>query len=237
MATIKIGVVEDEMIIAASIVSTLKKLNYHVANTASNYKAAIEMIEKEDLQLLLLDINLGGQKDGIDVATYVRSHYELPIIFLTANSDIATVQRAKVVKPDAYLLKPFTKDDLYTAIEIAFSSYENSNDNQIKKDSIVLKTGYDYIKLKFSEIISIESNDNYVSINVVSGKPIITRATVSEMTEKLPSSIFTRINRSNIINHSFIKKIETDQVIVGDSSFSITPKSRQELLERLGGKV
>lgn len=234
MATIKIGVVEDEMIIAASIVSTLKKLNYHVANTASNYNAAIEMIEKDDLQLLLLDINIGGQKDGIDVASHVRSRYNIPIIFLTANSDIATVQRAKVVKPDAYLLKPFTKDDLYTAIEIAFSSYKDINDKQIKKDSIVLKTGYDYVKLKFSEIIFIESNDNYVSINLVSGKPLFSRATVSEMTEKLPSSLFSRINRSIIINHSFIRKIETDQVIVGDSKFSITTKSKQELLEKIG---
>jgi len=234
MATIKIGVVEDEMIIAASIVSTLKKLNYTVANTASNYKAAIEMIEKEDLQLLLLDINLGGQKDGIDIATYVRSNYELPIIFLTANSDIATVQRAKTVKPNAYLLKPFTKDDLYTAIEIAFSSYDESSDKQLKKDSIILKSGYDYIKLKFSEIISIESNDNYVSINIGSGKPLVSRATLSEMTDKLPSSTFTRINRSVIINHAFIKKVETDQVHVGDAGFSITPKSRQELLEKMG---
>jgi len=234
MATIKIGVVEDEMIIAASIVSTLKKLNYTVANTASNYKAAIEMIEKEDLQLLLLDINLGGQKDGIDIATYVRTHYTLPIIFLTANSDIATVQRAKTVKPNAYLLKPFTKDDLYTAIEIAFSSYDESSDKQLKKDSIILKSGYDYIKLKFSEIISIESNDNYVSINIGAEKPLVSRSTLSEMTDKLPPSTFTRINRSVIINHAFIKKVETDQVHVGDAGFSITPKSRQELLEKMG---
>jgi DNA-binding LytR/AlgR family response regulator len=234
MATIKIGVVEDEMIIAASIVSTLKKLNYHVANTASNYKAAIEMIEKEDLQLLLLDINLGGQKDGIDIATYVRTHYTLPIIFLTANSDIATVQRAKTVKPNAYLLKPFTKDDLYTAIEIAFSSYDESSDKQLKKDSIILKIGYDYIKLKFSEIIFIEIDDNYVSINIGSDKPLVSRATLSEMTDKLPPSTFTRINRSVIINHAFIKKVETDQVHVGDAGFSITTKSRQELLEKMG---
>jgi hypothetical protein len=192
------------------------------------------MIEKEDLQLLLLDINLGGQKDGIDIATYVRSHYTLPIIFLTANSDIATVQRAKTVKPNAYLVKPFTKDDLYTAIEIAFSSFENINDKQIIKDSIVLKTGYDYIKLKFSEIIFIESNDNYVSINTGTVKPLVSRATLSEMIDKLPSSTFTRINRSVIINHDFIKKIETDQVLVGDAGFSITLKSRQELLEKMG---
>jgi len=234
MATIKIGVVEDEMIIAASIVSTLKKLKYNVVNTASNYNAAIDMIEKEELQLLLLDINLGGKKDGIDIATYVRSNYELPIIFLTANSDIATVQRAKTVKPNAYLLKPFTKDDLYTAIEIAFSNYDESSDKQLKKDSIILKIGYDYIKLKFSEIVYLESDDNYVSINIGSGKPLVSRATLSEMTDKLPSSTFTRINRSVIINHAFIKKVETDQVLVGDAGFSITLKSRQELLEKIG---
>jgi DNA-binding LytR/AlgR family response regulator len=234
MATIKIGVVEDEMIIAASIVSTLKKLKYNVVNTASNYNAAIDMIEKEELQLLLLDINLGGKKDGIDIATYVRSNYELPIIFLTANSDIATVQRAKTVKPNAYLLKPFTKDDLYTAIEIAFSNYDESSDKQLKKDSIILKIGYDYIKLKFSEIVFLESDDNYVSINIGSEKPLVSRTTLLDMTDKLPSSTFTRINRSVIINHAFINKVENDQVIVGDFSFSITPKSRQELLEKIG---
>jgi DNA-binding LytR/AlgR family response regulator len=231
--TIKIGVVEDEMIIAASIVSTLKKLNYAVASSASNYQEAIEMIEKEQPQLLLLDINLGGRKDGIDVAEYVRAHHQLPIIFLTANSDTATVQRAKTVKPNAYLLKPFTKDDLYSAIEIAFSNFQGSNDSIIQKESIILKTGYDYINLKFSDIVFMESNDNYVSIHLASGKPSIIRSTLSEMLQKLPSSSFTRISRSVIINHAFIKKIETDQITVSETTFSITAKSKQELLDKL----
>lgn len=233
MTTIKIGVVEDEMIIAASIVSTLKKLNYAVASSASNYQEAIEMIEKEQPQLLLLDINLGGRKDGIDVAEYVRKHHQFPIIFLTANSDTATVQRAKTVKPNAYLLKPFTKDDLYSAIEIAFSNFQGSNDSIIKKESIILKTGYDYINLKFIDIVFMESNDNYVSVHLATGKPSIIRSTLSEMVHKLPSSSFTRISRSVIINHSFIKKIETDQITVSETTFSVTAKSKQELLDKL----
>lgn len=233
MATIKIGVVEDEMVIAASIVSTLKKLNYEVTKPASGYTAALSMIEEEQPDLLLLDINLGGQKDGIDVATFVRLKHNLPIIFLTANSDMATVQRAKEVKPNAYLVKPFSKDDLYTAIEIAISNYYANGEKTTIKDTIILKSGYDYINVKLSEIVYLESNDNYVSIQLVSDKPLIIRSTLSEMGDKLPSSNFTRINRSIIINHSFIKKIETEFVTVADFKFAITAKSKQELLEKV----
>ena len=233
MLRVKIGVVEDEMIIAATIVNTLKKLNYAVANPASSYAAALEMIEKEQPHLLLLDINLGGQKDGIDVAEYARAHYHLPIIFLTANSDIATVQRAKTVKPNAYLLKPFTKDDLFASIEIAISNYYESNDKAIKKDNLIIKSGYDYVNIKISDIVFIESNDNYVSIQLISGKPLVARSTLSEILQKLPENEFTRINRSVIINHSFIKKIETEQVVVTDKTFPITTKSKQEILEKM----
>jgi DNA-binding LytR/AlgR family response regulator len=191
------------------------------------------MIGKEQPHLLLLDINLGGQKDGIDVAEYARAHYHLPIIFLTANSDIATVQRAKTVKPNAYLLKPFTKDDLFASIEIAISNYYESNDKASKKDNLIIKTGYDYVNIKTSDIVFIESNDNYVSIQLISGKPLVARSTLSEMLQKLPENAFTRINRSVIINHSFIKKIETDQVVVADNKFAITSKSKQELVEKM----
>ena len=182
---------------------------------------------------MVLDINLGGRKDGIDVAEYVRANHQLPIIFLTANSDTATVQRAKTVKPNAYLLKPFTKDDLYSAIEIAFSNFQGKNDSIVQKESILFKTGYDYINLKFSDIVFIESNDNYVAVHMLSGKPNLIRSTLADMLHKLPSSTFTRINLSVIINHAFINKIETDQILVFDTAFSITSKSKQELLEKL----
>lgn len=234
MFSVKIGVVEDEMIIAASIVSTLKKLNYLVPTPASSYFEALEMIEKEQPHLLLLDINLGGQKDGIDVAEFVRANHQLPIIFLTANSDTKTVQRAKTVNPNAYLLKPFTKDDLFASIEIAISNFYENADRNSKKENLLVKSGYDFVNIKIEEIIFIQSNDNYVSIQLIDAKPLIVRSTLSEMLEKLPGNEFTRINRSAIINHFFIKKIETDQIMVADTKFTIAVKSRQELLEKVG---
>jgi DNA-binding LytR/AlgR family response regulator len=234
MLNVKIGVVEDEMIIATSIVATLKKLNYNVATPASGYADALEMIEKEQPHLLLLDINLGGQKDGIHVAEFVRANYQLPIIFLTANSDTKTVQRAKTVNPNAYLLKPFTKDDLFASIEIAISNFYENAERNSKKENLIVKSGYDFVNIKIEKIVFIQSNDNYVSIQLTEGKPLIVRSTLLEMLEKLPGNEFTRINRSVVINHFFIKKIETDQIMVADTKFTITAKSRQELLEKVG---
>jgi DNA-binding LytR/AlgR family response regulator len=233
MLCVKIGVVEDEMIIATSIVATLKKLNYNVATPASGYADALEMIEKEQPHLLLLDINLGGQKDGIDVAEFVRANYQIPIIFLTANSDTKTVQRAKTVNPNAYLLKPFTKDDLFASIEIAISNFYENADRNSKKENLIVKSGYDFVNIKFEKILFIQSNDNYVSIQLTEEKPLIVRSTLSEMLEKLPLNEFTRINRSVIINHSFIQKIKPDQIMVAGTTFTIAAKSKQELLEKV----
>jgi DNA-binding LytR/AlgR family response regulator len=182
----------------------------------------------------LLDINLGGQKDGIHVAEFVRANYQLPIIFLTANSDTKTVQRAKTVNPNAYLLKPFTKDDLFASIEIAISNFYENAERNSKKENLIVKSGYDFVNIKIEKIVFIQSNDNYVSIQLTEGKPLIVRSTLLEMLEKLPGNEFTRINRSVVINHFFIKKIETDQIMVADTKFTITAKSRQELLEKVG---
>jgi DNA-binding LytR/AlgR family response regulator len=233
MQAIKIGFVEDEMVIAMTIASTLKKLHYNIAFQASNYTDAITKIQDEAPDLLLLDINLGGQKDGIDIAEYVRSNYNIPIIFLTANSDLATVQRAKLVKPNAYLLKPFTKDDLFIAIEIAIHNYNETRPNVIENDHLIVKSGNEYFNLKFSHLVYIESNENYIKINLLSGKTVTIRSTLSEIQEKLPSSSFLRINRSIIVHIAFINKIETDRIHVSDYHFNISSKVKKELLEMM----
>src|ERR1700733_4741535 len=120
---LKIGIVEDEMLIAERIKTILDSLGYEVAGPCGTYTDALQMLGNEKPDLVLLDIRLSGAKDGIDVATEIREKFDIPFIFLTANSDAATLERAKKVNPPAYLVKPFTKDDLFTSIEIAFHNY------------------------------------------------------------------------------------------------------------------
>lgn len=230
----KIGLVEDELVIAMTISSTLKKLNYQVSKPASNYAQAIEMIEKDRPDLLLLDVNLGGQKDGIDVAAYARENHHIPIIFLTAHSDASTVKRAKLVKPNAYLLKPFTKDDLFAALEIAIYNFDEMAGKSTSHDQLVVKSGFDHVNLKISTILFIESKDNYVTIHLSTGKQVIVRSTLTEMLDRLPNDSFLRINRSVIVQISPVSKIETDKIFLKGHQFNITPKVKKELLAMMG---
>ncbi len=95
MSALKIGVVEDELVIARTILGTLEELGYSYCGPAISYTEAIEMLESNKPDLLLLDIQLSGKKDGIDVAEKVNELYPMPFIFLTANSDAETIDRAK----------------------------------------------------------------------------------------------------------------------------------------------
>ncbi len=231
MSQIKIGVVEDEMVISDTICLTLKKLGYMLATTSPNYNRAIKMIEEEKPDLLLIDVNLGAGKDGIDLAEYVREKYTMPLIFLTANSDAATIERAKKVKPNAYLVKPFTKNDLYAAIEIALSNFSNSASSTQSLQSIMVKDGYDYIKVFLYEILFIQSDQNYAVFELKNGKKIMVRSTIAEMMEKLPPDQFKKINRGTIINVNHVSLIQTESVTIANADFSISKAIRDELLE------
>ncbi|MEQ6118267.1 response regulator transcription factor [Reichenbachiella sp. MALMAid0571] len=120
----RIFVVEDEVLIADGLCRTLDQLGYESLEPALSYKEAIERFDKEEMDLVILDIYLGGKKTGIDVAEYIRSKSDTPHIFLSSYSDQQTLDLAKQTQPYAYLVKPFGKEDVFTAIEVAFNNYE-----------------------------------------------------------------------------------------------------------------
>ena len=106
MTHIKILIVEDELIIAEDIRLQLVKLGYQVTGVAKDFGAALTLLEKDTPDLLLVDIVLKGERDGIELAEFVKEQYDLPVIFLTSHADKLTVERAKKVNPEGYLLKP-----------------------------------------------------------------------------------------------------------------------------------
>ncbi|REJ80970.1 MAG: response regulator [Bacteroidetes bacterium] len=133
MATLKIMIVEDEIIVAKDIQRILKKLGYEAFDPFANGKKALDSIEKLNPDLILLDINLkSSELDGIQVAEQIHQHYQIPFIFLTAFSDKATLERAKLTEPYGYIIKPFEEDDIRTAIEIAYYKYTKDLEMQNK---------------------------------------------------------------------------------------------------------
>lgn len=229
----KIGVVEDEMVIADTICLNLRKLGYSTTTTSPSYARAIKMMEEEKPDLMLVDINLGGEKDGVDLAKYIRDNYPIPLIFLTANSDAATLERAKLVNPDAYIVKPYKKSDLYAAIEIAISNRSRQYKRPDQVDYIMVKDGYDFIKVFLLEILFIQSDQNYAVLNLKNGKKLMVRSTLGEMIEKLPAQLFYRINRGTIVNLHHIHKIKTDSIQIADTDFSVNKAMRDNLVSAM----
>src|SRR5206468_6421001 len=118
---IKIMVVEDEMIIAAKVAMQLTCLGYEVTGILPRGEQVIQQVKENTPDIILLDINLKGELDGIEIARQVQLFADIPIVYLTANSDEATFNRAKPTKPYAFISKPFKQLDLQRAIELTIS--------------------------------------------------------------------------------------------------------------------
>jgi PAS domain S-box-containing protein len=124
MTTARILVVEDERIIARGIEKRLKVLGYTLAGLVASGEEAIQFAVDSQPDLILMDINLGVGIDGVEAADRIRKRLDVPVVFLTAFSDDATIQRAKVTEPFGYILKPFDDKDLQTAIEIGLHKHK-----------------------------------------------------------------------------------------------------------------
>ena len=127
----QILIVEDEAIVALDIQQRLVAHGYAVVGTAATGARAIELAEQHRPDLVLMDIRLQGPMDGITAAEEIRNRFHRPVVFLTAFSEEATLQRAKLVEPFGYILKPFEDRELKTIIEIAL--YKHQADEQIRR--------------------------------------------------------------------------------------------------------
>ncbi|WP_440956270.1 response regulator [Methanosarcina sp. Mfa9] len=123
MKKAKILVVEDQNIVALNIRNKLKNLGYAVPATAATGEEAVRKAELTDADLVLMDIMLKGDMDGISAAQEIKSQFGIPILYLTAYTDEETLGRAKMTEPAGYISKPFKEEDLHSNIEMALHKH------------------------------------------------------------------------------------------------------------------
>ncbi|PIE64273.1 MAG: hypothetical protein CSA26_08965 [Desulfobacterales bacterium] len=128
MTLARILIVEDEGIVAQEIKSRLEKSGYSVCAVAHDGRTAIEHAGALRPDLVLMDIRLKGQMDGIEAAGQIRERFNLPIVYLTAYTDPATLERAKVMEPFGYVVKPFETRSLMVSIEIALHRHRSETE-------------------------------------------------------------------------------------------------------------
>ncbi|MFP4642112.1 MAG: response regulator [Dehalococcoidia bacterium] len=127
-AKARILVVEDESLIASEIQGTLKELGYTVLDIVASGEEAIEKVDEHNPDLVLMDIVLKGEMDGIQAAEQVRAQHNIPVVYLTAYTDDKTMERAKISEPYGYIVKPFEDRELHTTIEMALYKHESEKE-------------------------------------------------------------------------------------------------------------
>ncbi|HKC35134.1 MAG TPA: response regulator [Chitinophagaceae bacterium] len=241
---IKILVVEDEMIIAAKISMHLTNLGYEVTGILPRGEEALRNVEENRPDIVLMDIRLKGALNGIDTAIQMQKNADIPVIFLTANADEGTFNKAKLAKPYAFLSKPYKQIDLQRAIELTISHLVTAENNLppddngvgdqsfILSDRIFVRQREKMIKIIVADILYIEADRNYCRIFTKTNEYLLC-ITLKTIEGKLNNHIFLRVHRYYIINLSHIDAVADDHVIINQKAMPVSEGLKEKLLQRI----
>jgi PAS domain S-box-containing protein len=193
MSKAGILIVEDSFIVAFHLRKTLEKEGYLVAGSEASGEEALLFLEKNRPDVVLMDIMLNGQMDGIETARTIRSRFNLPVIYLTALSDRETIQRAKITEPFGYLTKPFEERELFTAIEIAL--YKHEIESRLRQSE---EKYFSTVKSISDAVVVIDEQYRVVYMN-----PVAEMQTDSTLNESNGQSIFDLLKLKDAVTHEF----------------------------------
>ena len=245
---LRILIVEDEMVIGANISLQLSKFGYEVTGIVPRGEEALVHVRENQPDIVLLDINLKGNIDGIQTAEMMQKEHDIPVIYLTANADDAHFNRAKATHPYAFISKPYKSLDLKRAIELTKSrlhpethpeNHNTPNSNATKDkpssiltDSIFVRNHDKMVKIIVKDIYYIEADRNYCRI-FSKDKEYLLVMTLKDMSEKLPQGHFVRVHRSYIVNVEHVAEVALSHVVVAKKAIPLSKSFRDDLMKVL----
>lgn len=207
----KILIVEDQVLIANYIKNLLSDNDLTDVELAFTVEEATDKINFKNPDIILLDINLHGKDTGILWAKEFVKNSQ--IIFITGQTEKETMLKAFEVNPVTYLTKPVKESDLIAAIELA--KIKN------KVNYVIVKNGFDELKVNFEDILFLKSDKNYVDIQLVN-KTITIRNTLDNFYKELDSDLFCRVHRSYVVNKSKVTQKKSSSIQVNEFELPIS---------------
>ncbi|SDM42346.1 LytR/AlgR family response regulator transcription factor [Kriegella aquimaris] len=245
---VKLLIVEDEILLANDIANRLSDNNYTIVGIADTATKALDLLSKnQDIDMLLIDIVLKGDRDGIELARIINDTYNIPFLFLTSHADSYLIERAKSVRPYAYLLKPFNDRQVSIAIELALKNFAikiperqilgkktfSPTENQVLqiKDSLFLKKNQHFERVPIEEILFLEADSNYCTVYTRTDR-FMYSVGLNKIEAQLPQDRFLRIHRSYVVNINLVDGFEGNMLFIGDNKIPVS-KSHKETVFRL----
>lgn len=232
-----IVIVEDEALIADHLAICLEEEGYKILGVAESATEALEILEATAPDLCLLDINLEGSLDGIDLAQEINRRFQIPFIFVTSNTSNRTLERVKLTEPAGFIIKPYTPADLVSNVAIAL--YKSRSLSQVPKatvnapkmeDSFFVREKHELIRVRYSDILYAEAMDNYVRIHTLKGRHILSQ-TLKLVEQKLQGHHFIRVHRSYLVNLLHVDLIAPRHLLIGTIEIPVSESQRTRLLD------
>ncbi len=225
-------IVEDEVIIADDLTLSLEQAGYKVVSHVDNAHDAISEIQSKAVDLILLDINIKGPKDGVDIARQVKEQYNIPFIFITSYVDDSTLRKVEQVNPAAYIVKPYREEEVLMNVRLALKK-KNLEKKETKKQKIFVREGGLLKPVKAEVIAYAKGEDNYTRLVTEGKKEYVLSHTLKSVEEKLPADLFCRVHKSFIINIDYIELIEGNSIQIANQSIPIGKTYRSKLFEHM----
>lgn len=226
LKALNIFIVEDEPLIAATVESALKKQGFKVLGDSDEYDEALKMIDSRRPDLVLVDIQLEGVKDGVDLAKQLDLR-NIPYLYLTSQTDPSTIERVKQTDPLGYIVKPFTEAGLRSNIELAWHNFSLTDG-----EFILLKSEGRTHKINQDNITFLKAFDNYCYVNTIT-KQYLVPHTLKKTSAKLNLKNFVKTHRSYWVNLKKISSIDKDGVQVEGETIPLSNSNKEDVRSRL----
>jgi two-component system, LytTR family, response regulator LytT len=225
---VQIVIIEDELLIAEMLKELLLDLGHQEVDIATDYQEAIGIIDKKKPNLAFVDIHLGKQQNGFDIASLLKTKYKIPFIFLTSYSDKTTISEAMQFQPHAYLIKPFSEVDIFTTLELIKSREVNEK----KEQSIVIKDGTEKIILQVNDILYFRANNIYVDV-VTNSKTYLIRTSITKILEDISVPSFERVHRTYAVNLNKVQAVAVDYVLLQGEKIPMSRLHKSSIVSKL----
>lgn len=231
MDKINILVIEDTKSEEEALTSVLLENDYNVVGVATNYTEALILFYRHKVDLVIIDVFLNGQPEGITFAETITitPNVAKPFVFLTSSKDRQIFERAKLTKPFSFLLKPFNELEVLYAIEMAVEKfYEQTNVFVSEEENTVIGNNYLFIKknnalkkVAIDDIIYIEVEERYCNI-ITQNEKFLVALSLTKIISLLDANKFARTHRNYIVNTNRITEIIlADNLIILEGNHKI----------------
>ena len=245
MPNIKILVVVENPLLALDLNTLVKELDYELVGIVDNSDVVQKIVETNNPDLILMDVKINGNLNGVELAKKIQKKYPVGVIFMISLDDQKYFDQAKETENVGYLVKPFNKLTLQSTIELAMimmthsegstsKGCEKCDEGMILENCVFIKRNNILEKVEINDIEFIQSEGNYCVISTEKEKYAL-KMSLIKVRKMLDSHRFVRANKRHIVNMSLISSIDlsTNQIKIKEVSFSIGRTYKEGLLKRL----